>query len=137
MSDVHKVQELYTIYGDTLSFARHEEDVHGTHTEVPEKVKSSIEQQKAKHAIGMFFQSFRIHAYNQIDVFTSVTEHLEDLKIFVRNKIAELGPLKIKLSVFVQMLKPTDDTKVGCPANTKSKVLTTELSDDEIFEMNK
>ena len=33
------------------------------------------------------------------------------------------------------MLKPTDDTKVGCHSNTKSKVLTTELSDDEIFEM--
>ena len=71
----------------------------------------------------------------QIDVFNFVTEHLEDLKLFVRNKIAELGPLKIQLSVFVQMLKPTDDTKVGCHANTKSKVLTTELSDDEIFEM--
>ena len=55
--------------------------------------------------------------------------------MFVRNKIAERGPLKIQLSVFVQMLKPTDNTKVGCHANTKSKVLTTELSDDEIFEM--
>ena len=33
------------------------------------------------------------------------------------------------------MLKPTDDTKVGCHANTKSKTLTTEVSDDEIFEM--
>ena len=33
------------------------------------------------------------------------------------------------------MLKSTDDTKVGCHANTKSKVLTTEPSDDEIFEM--
>ena len=33
------------------------------------------------------------------------------------------------------MLKPTDDTKVDCLANTKWKVLTTELSDDEIFEM--
>ena len=53
----------------------------------------------------------------------------------MRNKIAELGPLKILLFVFVQMLKPTDDTKVGCHANTKSKTSTTELSDDEIFEM--
>ena len=32
------------------------------------------------------------------------------------------------------MLKPTNDTKVGCHANTKSKTLTTELSDDEFFE---
>ena len=53
----------------------------------------------------------------------------------MRNRIAELGPLKIQLSVFVQMLKPTDDTKVGCHANIKSKILTTELSDDEFFEM--
>ena len=33
------------------------------------------------------------------------------------------------------MLKPTDDTKVGSHANTKSKVLTTEPSDGEIFGM--
>ena len=57
-----------------------------------------------------------------------------DLKLFIRNKIAELGPLKIQLFVLVQMSKPTDDNKVGCHANTKSKTLTTEPS-DEIFEM--
>ena len=66
---------------------------------------------------------------------TFVSEHLEEPKLFERNKIAELGPLKIQFSVFVQMLKPTDDTEVGCHANTKSKVLTREPSDDEIFEM--
>ena len=33
------------------------------------------------------------------------------------------------------MLKPTDDTKVGCHTNTKPKILTTELSDDKNFEM--
>ena len=130
-----KCKHCTQIYGDTSSCARHEDDAHNTHTEAPEKVKSKIEQQKAKHAIEQFFQSFRLQADNQIDVFNFVTGHMEDLKLFVRNKIAELGPLKIQLSVFVQMLKPTDDTKVGCHANTKSKVLTTELSDDEIFEM--
>ena len=130
-----KCKHCTQIYGDTSSCARHEEDAHGTHTEAPEKAKSKIEQEKAKHAIEKFFQSFRLQADNQIDEFTFVTEHLEELKLFVRNKIAELGPLKIQLSVFVQMLKPTDDTKVGCHANTKLKVLTTELSDDEIFEM--
>ena len=61
-------------------------------------------------------------------------EHLEDLKLFVRKKIRELGPLKSQLSVFVQMFKPTDETKVGCHANKKSKSLTTESADDEIFE---
>ena len=130
-----KCKQCTQIYGDTLSCVRHEEDAHGTHTEAPEQIKSMIEQQKAKHAIGKFFQSFRLQADNQIDVFNFVTEHIEDLKLFVRNKIAELGPLKIQLSDFVQMLKPTDDTKVGCHANKKSKTLTTELSDDEIFEM--
>ena len=135
--DVRRTKCLHCtqIYGNTSSCARHEEDAHDTQTEPPEKVKSKIEQQKAKHAIEKFFQSFRLQADNQIDVFNFVTEHLEDLKLFVRNKIAELGPLKIQLSVFVQMLKPTDNTKVGCHANTKSKVLTTELSDDEIFEL--
>ena len=117
-----------------MSCARHEEDAHGTHPEVSEKTECSWELQE-KQAIGKFFQSFRIQADNQIDVFNFVTEHLEDLKLFVRNKIVELGPLKIQLSVLVQMLKPTDDTKVGCHANTKSKVLTSELSDDEVFEM--
>ena len=130
-----KCKHCPQIFGATSSCARHEEDTHGTHTEVPEKIKSKIERQETKHAIAKFFQSFRIQADNQIDVFTFVTEHLEELKLFVRNKIAEPGPLKIQFSVFVQMLKPTDDTKVGCHANTKSKVLTTELSDDEIFEM--
>ena len=130
-----KCKHCTQIYGDTSSCARHEDDAHDTHTEAPEQVKSTIEQQKPKHAIGKFFQSVRLQADNQIDVFNFVTEHMEDLKLFVRNKIAELGPLKIQLSVFVQMLKPTDNTKVGCHANTKSKVLTTELSDDEIFEM--
>ena len=33
------------------------------------------------------------------------------------------------------MLKPTDDTNVGCHAKTKSKTITTELSDDEVFQM--
>ena len=84
MLDVHKVQELYTNLWRHFIVARHEEDVHGTHTEVPEKVKSTIEQQRAKHAIEKFFQSFRIQADNQIYVFTFVTEHLEDLKIFVK-----------------------------------------------------
>ena len=129
-----KCKQCTQIYGDTLSCARHEEDAHGTHPEVSEKTECSWELQE-KQAIGKFFQSFRIQADNQTDVFNFVTEHLEDLKLFVRNKIAELGPLKIQLSVFVQMLKPTDDTKVGCHANTKSKVLTSELSDDENFEM--
>ena len=129
-----KCKHCTQIYGDTSSCARHEEDAHGTNPEVSEKTECSLELQE-KQAIGKFFQSFRIQADNQIDVFTFVTEHLEDLKLFVRNKIAKLGPLKIQLSVFVQMLKPTDDTKVGGHANTKSKVLTTELSDDKIFEM--
>ena len=131
-----KCKQCTHIYGDTSSCARHEADAHGAHTEVPEKVKSKIEQQKAKHAIEKFIQSLRLESDNQIDVFNFVrAERMEDLKLFVRNKIAEIGPLKIQLSVFVQMLKPTDDTKAGCHANTKSKVLTTELSDDEIFEM--
>ena len=130
-----KCKQCTQIYGDSSSCARHEDDAHGTHTEVPEKVKSNIEQQKSKHAIEKFFQSFRLQADNQSDVFNYVTDHMEHLKLFVRNKIAELGPLKTQLSVFVQMLKPTDDTKVGCHANTKSKILTTELSDDEIFEL--
>ena len=129
-----KCKHCTQIYGDSSSCARHEEDAHGTHTEVPEKIECSLELQEKK-ANGKFFQSFRIQADSQIDVFTSVTEHLEDIKLLVRNKIAELGPLKIQLSVFLQMLKPTDDTKVGCHANTKSKTLTTELSDDEILEM--
>ena len=107
-----KCQQCKQIYGDTSSCARNEEDAHGTHTEVSEKIECSLELQK-KQAIGKFCQSFRIQADNQIDVFTFVTEHLEDLKLFVRNKIAELGPLKIQLSVFVQMLKPTDETRVG------------------------
>ena len=129
-----KCKHCTQIYGDTSSCARHEEDAHGTHTDVSEKTECCLELQE-KQAIGKFFQSFRIQADKQIDVFNFVTEHLEDLKLIVRNKIAELGPLKIQLSVFVQMLKPRDDIKVGCHANTKSKVLTTELSDDEIFEM--
>ena len=129
-----KCKHCTQIYGDTSSCARVEDDAHGTHPEVSEKTECSLELRE-KQAIGKIFQSFRIQADNQIDVFTFVTVHLEDLNLIVRNKIAELGPLKIQLSVFVQMLKPTDDTKVGCHANTKSKVLTTELSDDEIFEM--
>ena len=129
-----KCKHCTQIYGDTSSCARHEEDAHGTHREVSEKTECNLELQE-KQAIGKFFQTFRIQADNQIDVFNFVTEHLEDLKLFMRNKIAELGPLKIQLSVFVQMLKPTDDTKVDCHANTKTKVLTTEPSDDEIFEM--
>ena len=130
-----KCKQCTQLYGETSSCARHEEHAHGIHTEDPEKVKGKIEQQKSKHAIEKFFQLFRLQANNQIDVFTFVTEHMEDLKSFVRNKIAELGPLKNQLSVFVQMLKPTDGTKVGCHANSKSKILTTEPSDDEIFEM--
>ena len=123
------------IYGDTSWCARHEQEAYGTDTEVPEKVRSRIVQQKSKNAIGNFFQSFGLQAKNQIEVFYFVTEHMDDLKLFVRNKIAELRALKIQLSVFVQMLKPIDDTKVGCHANTKSKTLKTELSDDEIFEV--
>ena len=123
------------IYDHNSSFAILEEDAHGTHTEVLEKVKSKIDQQKSKHAIEKCFLSFRLRAGNKIGVFNFAAEHLENLKLVLENKIAELGPLKFQLSVFVQMLTPTDDTKVGCHANTKSIVLTTEPSDDEIFEM--
>ena len=89
-----KCKHCTQIHGDTSSCARLEKDAHGTHTEVPEKIESKIEQQKAKYSIENFFQSFRIQADNKIDVFNFVTEHLEDLKLFVRNKIAELAPLK-------------------------------------------
>ena len=131
-----KCKQCTQIYGDTSSCARHEEDAHGTHTEVSEKIECSLELQE-KQAIGKFFQSFRTQADNQIDVFTFVTEHLEDLKLFVRNKIAELGPFKIQLSVFVQMLKPTDDTKVGCHANTKSTFFNPKLKQTTKFRKTK
>ena len=55
-----KCKHCTTNYGDTLLCARHKEDAHGTHIEVPEKTKSKKEQQKAKHTIGKFFQSFRL-----------------------------------------------------------------------------
>ena len=55
------------------------------------------------------------------------------MKLFAGNKIAEHGPLKVHLSVFEQMLIPTDDTKVGC--REIMKTLTTEPSDDKINEM--
>ena len=116
-----KCKQCTQIYGDTSSCARHEEDAHGTLTEVSEKIECSLELQE-KHAIGKLFQSFRIKADNQTDVFTFVMEHLEDLKLFVRNKIAELGPFKNQLSIFVQMLRPTDDTKVGCHAKKSRKL---------------
>ena len=84
------------------------------------KLKAKIEQQKAKHAIANFFQSLRIQAGNQIDVFNFVSEILADLKWSVRKKIAELAPLKVHLSLFVKILKPRDETKVGGHAKTKS-----------------
>ena len=46
-----KCKHCTQIYGATSSFARHEEDAHGTHTEVPKKIKSKIERQETKHAI--------------------------------------------------------------------------------------
>ena len=92
-----KCKQCTQNYGDTSSCARHEEDAHGTHTEVSENIECSLELQE-KQAIGKFFKSFRIQSYNQIHVFTFVTEHLKDLKFFVRNKIAELGSLKIQTS---------------------------------------
>ena len=115
--------------------ARREEDVHGTHTEVSAKVKIRLSNKRLNLQSKNFFQSFRLQAYNQIDVFNFVMEQLAGLKMFVRNKIAELGPLKIQLSVFVQMFKPTNDNTICGHANTNLKALTTEQSDDEIFEM--
>ena len=85
-----KCKHCTQIYVDTSSCARPENDAHDTHTEAPEKFKSKIEQQQVKQAIEKFFQSFKIQADNRIDVFNFVTEHLEELKLFVRNKIAAL-----------------------------------------------
>ena len=99
------------------------------------KLKARLSNRRPNMRSERFLESFSLQPDKQIDVFKFVTEHLEDLKLFVSNKIAELGPLKVQLSVFVQMLKPTDDTKVDCHANTKSKTCTTEPSDDEKFEM--
>ena len=129
-----KCKQCTQIYGDNSSCARNEEDAHDTKTQVSEKIECSLELQE-KQAVGNFFQSFRIQADNQIDVFTFVTEHLDDLNLFMRNKIAELGPFKNQLSVFVQLLKPTDDSKGAVMQTQNSKTLTTELSGDEIFEM--
>ena len=55
-----------------------------------------------------------------------VIEHLEDIKRFVKNKKANLEPLKIQLLISKQMVQPTDDTKVSWHANAKTKTLTTE-----------
>ena len=121
------------IFGDKYLCDKHEGDAHGTHIEIRENKKSKIEQQKAQHAMGNFFQSFRIKLDNQIDVFNFVTEHMQELKMFVRNKVVEMGPLKIQISISVQMVKPTDGKKVSCHASTKCKVFTTNITDDAVF----
>ena len=41
-----KCKHCPQIYGDTSSCARHEEDTHGTQTEVPEIIRSKIERQE-------------------------------------------------------------------------------------------
>ena len=46
-----KCKHCAQMYGDTASCDKHEKGAHGTHSEVPEKVKSKIERQKTKHAI--------------------------------------------------------------------------------------
>ena len=63
-----KCKHCTQIYGDTTSCARHEEQAHRTHTEVPEQIECNLELQE-KHAIGNFFRLFTIQADNQIDVF--------------------------------------------------------------------
>ena len=67
-------------------------------------------------------------------MFNFVKEHLTDLKMFVRNKVVEMGTLTIQISISIQMVKPTVDTKVSCHASTKCKVFTTDITDDEVFD---
>ena len=129
-----KCKHCTQIYGDMSLCDKHEIETRGTYAEVSEKIKIKIVQQICKHAIGKIFQSFKIQADNQNDVYNFVREHLEDLKLFLRNKIADLRPLKIQLLVSVQVVKPTDDTKVSCQANSKSKTLATEISEEKVFD---
>ena len=54
--------------------------------------------------------------------------------LFLRKKVIEKGPLKIQLSVSVQMVKPIDDTEVSFRANKKCKKFTTDITEDETFD---
>ena len=102
-----KLKQCKQIYGDNSSCARNEEDSHFKQS-FPRRLNAVWSYKRNKLLESFFTRS----GYKR-------TTKLMFSPLLRSISIAELVPLKNQLSVFVQMLKPIDDSKVGCHANTK------------------
>ena len=83
----------------------------------------------------LFFESYRIKIIQQLGL-TAVMEALRDnIESFIAKKVAELGVIKVQLSVFDFVLKTVEDTEIKCHASSNSKTVFAKLANDEFLKL--
>ena len=122
-------------FGDEVALKLHEDKTHKQIAAEMKKGKLSIEKMEKSHAFNKFFQAYRIHSDNYIDVYNFVCDYKQEIQQFISNRLEELGPIKLQIAVFVKFSKPTDGTKVSCHASTTTKPIVSQLSEEVIMEM--
>ena len=93
------------------------------------KLKFTTEQ----HAATKFFQSYRKKSFNETDLLCLLENYREDFQKFLQKKILENDSIKIQFSVFVNLQKPLDETKVSYHASSYAKPVITQLDDNDYY----
>ena len=59
----------------------------------------------------------------------------DDIQKILQTKVMELGPIKVQFSVFANLLKPIDGTKVSCHACSYAKPGITQMDDNDYYSL--
>ena len=70
-----------------------------------------------------------------MDVVTVMESFRNQIQAFPEAKVVEHGPFKVQFSVFANLSKPIDETKVSCHANSYTKPVLFLLTDNDYIEM--
>ena len=71
------------------------------------------------------------HIREQLDLLSSMESLKEKIINTTRNYFTENIPIKLQMSVYANLIKPLDVTKVSCHANSFSKPVFSSLTDEE------
>ena len=72
---------------------------------------------------------------DELDLLCLMQSCKDDIQKFLQTKVMELGPNKVQFSVFANLLKPIDETKVSCHASSYAKPVITQMDDNDYYSM--
>ena len=113
---------------------QHVSQVHDIRTSTPNQ-QSKLKFTTEQHASNKFFQSFRMRITDELDLLCLMQSCKDDIQKFLQTKVMELGPIKVQFSVFANLLKPIDETKVSCHASSYAKPVITQMDDNNYYSM--